>query len=186
MLLSEQQFMAIKERYIEEVLVRLRALARQEAELLLRVNLHDPHEPLYKTSKKLSLAIIRAADAVEAEIDDLPKDAEPLLRQLVIDHLPPVLVREVGDSLWTRIPRSYLKWMMAKSLGARMVYREGYKDIEGMSVDALRNLAIRYLRLEHERNELAAKVAAARNIPESARVAHLLRTAGILSTLGET
>jgi hypothetical protein len=93
----------------------------------------------------------------EAVIDDLPRDAEPLLRQLVIDHLPPVLVRQVSDSAVDQDPRSYLKWMMAKSLAARMVYREGYKDIEGMSVDALRNVAVRYLRLEHERIELAAK-----------------------------
>ena len=164
--------------------MRLRELARGEAELLVRQHLHDPTEPLYKTSKKISLAIIKAADAFESVIDGLPKDVEPLLQRLVIEHLPPILVKTVGEKLWAKVPRAYLKWMMAKSLAARMVYREGYKDIESMPVEALKSLAVRYLRLEHERTELAQKIEKS-SLPDAARVAQLLRSAGILSTLSE-
>jgi glutamate dehydrogenase len=180
MLLDEQHFLEIKNEYVEEVLVRLRDLARQEAELLLRLNLHDPHEPLYRVSKKVSLAIIKAADAFMAAIDFLMKESEPHLRRLVVDHLPPVLLETVGESFWERIPPSYLRWMMAKSLAARMVYREGYKEIEAMSDDALPKIAVRYLRLDAERADLARHATG-----DGARVAHFLKSCGLLSMLTE-
>lgn len=184
MLLDEKEFLAIKDQYVEQVLVRLRALARAEADLLVRMSVQNPTEPLFEVSKKVSQAIIKAADEFERAIDGMPKDVEPHLRGLVIDHLPPVLVEKVGDKLWTKVPRAYLKWMMAKSLAARIVYREGHKEILEMSADGLAKLAVRYLKLEHERMTLAVKLEALKT-DDGRRAAQLLRTAGILTTLGE-
>ena len=73
--------------------------------------------------------MIRTADALEAAMEQLKPDDAKLMRQLVVDHLPAILLETVGDRLWTKMPAAYLKWIMAKSLAARIVYREGPDDL---------------------------------------------------------
>jgi hypothetical protein len=53
-----------------------------------------------------------------------------------------------------------------------------------MPMPAIAHLAARYLRLERERERLAAMVDGS-SLPEHERVAAVLRSAGILSTLGD-
>jgi glutamate dehydrogenase len=183
MLLTEDEFIRIKERFVEEVLAKLRELARREAELLVRVHRHHPHVPLPLMSTRLSRVMIRTADAIEEAIDTLENEDRELIRQLVLDHLPPVLVDTAGDRLWTQTPRPYLRWIMAKSLSARIVYREGFEYLDSMPMAAIAQLAVRYLRLELERDRLADEVASS-GLAERERIADVLRHAGILPTVG--
>ncbi len=190
MILSDEEFLEIKERYVEQVLEKLRLLARREAELLMRVHRHQPHVPLPEVSIRLSRVMIRTADAIEQAIDNVlggmagaAEDAN-LLRQVVLDHLPPVLVEKAGDKLWTKLPRRYVKWIMAKSLAARIVYREGLAYLESMPVAAIAELALRYVRMEQERKRLVDQLTGAA-IPEGERIAALLERSGFLPTLGE-
>ena len=73
---------------------------------------------------------------------------------------------------------------MAKTLSARIVYREGFEYLESMPMAAIAELAVKYLRGELERNWLAACVEQS-DLPDKMRIARILREAGILSTLGE-
>jgi hypothetical protein len=104
------------------------------------------------------------------------------MQRLVIDHLPAVLLETVRDRLWTKMPRPYLKWIMAKSLAARMVYREGFEYLETMPPAAIADLGVRYLRSELERTQLVEELAKS-NLPDRQRIAELLGEAGILTTL---
>ena len=104
-----------------------------EAELLMRAYRHHPHIPLPVTSTRLSRVMIRTADAIEAELEEMSREHDDLVRQLVIDHLPPVLVEIAGDRLWQQTPAAYLRWIMAKSLAARIVYREGVEYLAAMA-----------------------------------------------------
>ncbi|MHC4947315.1 MAG: NAD-glutamate dehydrogenase domain-containing protein [Planctomycetota bacterium] len=183
MLLSESEFLAIKERFVQEVLGKLRELARREAELLLRVHRHRPQVPLPDMSIRLSEVMIRTADAIETAIESLQADEPALLRQLVVDHLPPVLMDTGGERLWKQTPEPYLRWIMAKSLAARMVYREGFDYLESMPLGAIARLAVQYLRLEVERRRLAEEVSRS-DLPSRDRIASLLDQAGIFPTLG--
>jgi glutamate dehydrogenase len=183
MLLSEDEFLAIKDQFVDQVLVKLRMLARREAELLLRVHRHRPHIPLPDLSIRLSRVMIRTADAIESSLDTLSPDDMNLVRRLVVDHLPPVLLEVAEGRVPTHMPNAYLKWMMAKSLSARIVYREGFEYIETMSDQTIAEMAVAYLRLEFERATLAAEIASSNN-PNRDRITALLDKAGILSTLG--
>lgn len=185
MLLSDEEFLAIKERFVEQVLVKLRGLARREAELLMRIHRHRPHIPLPDLSTRISRVMMRTADAIEAAIDSLPEDDQTLLRMLVIDHLPPILVETVKDRLWTRTPKPYLKWIMAKSLSARIVYREGFEYLESMPVAAIADTAVRYLRTESERQRLSRELSSSQAPTREAidRLVTLLDRSGILPTL---
>lgn len=183
MMLNEQEFLSIKSQFVDQVLAKLRMLARREAELLLRVHQHRPHIPLPDLSIRLSRVMIRTSDAIEAYLDDLVDEDAVLVRRLVDDHLPPVLLEMAAQRVWTSIPKAYLKWVMAKSLGARIVYREGFEYIEAMPTEAIAEMAVRYLRMEIERANLVADLMAS-NAPERERIAALLEKSGILSTLG--
>ncbi|MCB9831536.1 MAG: NAD-glutamate dehydrogenase [Planctomycetes bacterium] len=184
MMLEVDEFLAIKETFVDQVLNKLRILARREAELLMRMHRHQPETPLYELSIRLSRVVIRTADAIHGTIARLEEQDEDLIHRLVIEHLPPILIEKAGDRLWKKTPRNYLEWIMAKSMAARLVYREGFEFLESMSEQALAKLALDYLRLETERRRLAAEVAES-ELPHRDRIARLLEQAGILSTLGE-
>jgi len=183
MLMTERDFLKVKPRFVQEVLEKLRVLARREAELLVRVHHHHPHVPMPLTSTRLSRVMIRTADAIQEAIDRYGDEGRMLLRQLVIDHLPLVLVEHAGEDLWTRLPETYLRWMMAKSLAARIVYREGFEYLDAMPMAAIADLALEYLRRELERQKLAESVLGS-SLEQRERIAGILCSAGIFATLG--
>ncbi len=183
MLLSEDEFMEIKEEFVDQVLVRLRGLARCEAELLARLHQHHPHAPLPEMSIQISKIMTRVSDSLISHWDSLSEEQEQELRRLVLEHLPKVLVDRVGDALWSKMPETYLQWMMAKSLAARIVYREGFEYLETMENADLAGLALRYLDLEEERETLTDEILKS-DLQYKERVAALLHDAGIFSTMG--
>ncbi len=183
MLLCEEEFMEIKDTFVEQVLVRLRELARSESELLARLHQHHPHSPLPEMSIRISKIMSRVSDSLIAHWDSMTDEQQKELQRLVIEHLPEVLVDRVGDLLWTAMPDTYLQWMMAKSLAARIVYREGFEYLETMEDADLSGLALRYLDLEEEREILTEEILKS-NLQYKDRVAALLHDAGIFSTMG--
>lgn len=184
MLVSEDEFLANKSRFVEEVLTKLRHLARREAELLFREHRRSPQVPLPEMSIRLSRIVIRASDAIEAAMNDLPEKDLPLVRQLVLDHLPPVLVELAGERLWSRLPKSYLNWMIAASLATRIVYREGLAFLEEMPMAAIADLSFRYLRQERETGMLLDELRSS-ELPHRRRLAELLERSGTRAGLGD-
>ena len=184
MLLSEEEFLEIKEVFVGQILEKLRSLARREAELLMRVITNHPTTPLPEMSARISSAIIKISDAMESTLYDLTSDDAKLVKELVVEHLPAALVDRVGERIWSETPETYLRWIMAKSLAARIVYREGYESVECMSTEKMGELALDYLRQESERRRLSAEIMGS-ELPNKERIARLLDRSGILPTLGD-
>ncbi len=124
-LLTEAEFLANKQRFVGEVLVRLRALARAEAELLFRERARNPAVLMPEVSVRLSRAMMRVQDAIDAVLDDLSPEDRALADALVLEHLPPVLREVAGDRVKSRLPVAYARSIVSSSLAARIVYREG-------------------------------------------------------------
>ncbi|MDP7008682.1 MAG: NAD-glutamate dehydrogenase [Phycisphaerales bacterium] len=183
MLLNTAQFMEIKETFVEQVLVRLRDLARAEAELLARLHQHHPHLPLPEMSIRISKMMSRTADSINEHWDEMTEQQQLELQRLVTEHLPDILLETAGDAVWSNMPTAYIRWMMVKSLAARMVYREGFEYLETMENDDLAGLALRYLDLEQERSTLVDAVLDS-DLQDKHRIASLLHDAGIFSTMG--
>lgn len=177
MLLDPTELLAVKERFVSEVLVKLRRLARSEARLLFREHRRRPSEPLPDLSVRLSRVILEATGAIEAALDTLDEQAAPLMRRLALDHLPPVLVELAGDRLDSRVPQGYLHGIMSTALATRIVYREGLDYLDALGPDRLAELAIRYLNQEQEIAALAAEVAGS-ELPHRERIVELLRRGG--------
>jgi hypothetical protein len=71
---------------------------------------------------------------------------------------------------------------MAKSLAARIVYREGFEFLAEMPSKAIAGLALRFLKLEEERRALIKEVDRS-NLASRDRISDLLGDAGILNTM---
>jgi len=182
MLLDEAQFLAIKEPFVEQVLTKLRELARAEAELLMSEGRRQPHTPLTELSTELSKVINAAADAIRASMDRWSQADRVLARQVVREHIPQKLQDTVGDRLWTDIPQAYLDWMVAKRLASGIVYREGVAFLETVEPDAVASLALRYLRKREETRLLVDQLRAS-SAPGAARAAELLARSGTRAAL---
>jgi glutamate dehydrogenase len=182
MLLDEKAFLAIKDEFVEQVLVKLRELARSEAELLMAEGRRHPNTPLTELSTTVSKVMNDAADAIRASMDGWSPADRELGRQVVREHLPAKLQETVGDRLWTGIPQAYLDWMIAKRLASGIVYREGVGFLQGVERDAVASLALRYLRKREETRALVAQLRSS-GAPGAARAAELLARSGTRAAL---
>ncbi|CAM9635203.1 unnamed protein product, partial [Phaeothamnion confervicola] len=192
MLMDESEFKANKEAIVADVLERLRAIARQEAELLFREYGHRPGS-LPWFSEKISNSINRLTDATLAALDGSPpEDYETLLLPLVRRHLPRTLADLAFDRVAERMPAQYLRNAMASCLASHIVYTEGVPFIESQPADRLSELAFEYVRREAEVTALATAVEAAgaaggaAGLDEAQRadIAALLRKGGVRTRLG--
>jgi glutamate dehydrogenase len=182
MLLTVEEFLANKKVYVEQVLAKLRELARREASLLMSERRRHPDIPLPELSVALSRAINGAAAAIESRITSWSEADRALTRRLVLEHLPPLLVSLAGDRLWTQLPEAYLRWMVSKGLAARIVYREGINFFQKMPPEAIASIALEYLRQDEETGRLVDEVAAS-ELKDRARIAELLSRAGTRGAL---
>ena len=134
-------------------------------------------------SIQISKIMSRTSDALINHWDNLTQKQNQDLKLLVLDHLPKILTETAGEDLWDKMPEAYLQWMMAKSLAARIVYREGFEYLETMEDDDLAIIALRYLDLEQQRNNLIGELSKS-NLNSREIITSLLRYAGIFSTMG--
>ncbi|MCP4834217.1 MAG: amino acid dehydrogenase, partial [Phycisphaera sp.] len=182
MMLEEEEFLRIKPVFVEQVLDRLRSLARVEAELLMTEHLRQSKTSLPKLSIRLSRIINGAAPAIMEAISSWPAEDIEMARELVLDHLPPILVETGGERVWTKLPERYLHWMMAKRLASGMTYREGIDFLEGMEPAAIATLAQRYLREDVRVRGLVSSLAN-KDFPDRDRVIKLLLAGGVRAGL---
>lgn len=184
MLLSTEEFLRIKPVYVQQVLEKLRSLARREALLLMAERRRNPHVPLPEMSTRVSKVINRAAYAIATNLPSWSPEDRLLARTLVIDHLPAILVETVGDRLWSDLPEAYRHWTKAQSLAARIVYREGVEFLEPMTEDAISSLGAEYLRHDIQMRELVDEVLRS-NLSHRDRIAALLQRGGARAALHE-
>jgi glutamate dehydrogenase len=182
MLLDEPGFLAIKHRYVKEVLDKLRALAHLEALTLLREHSHKPTIRLPVLSERLSRTINRATDTIATAVDGWLARHADLVQQVLIDYLPASLYETVGSKIFTEIPEAYLHRIIASALASRIVYREGLDWIETMPEENIAQLAERYLVEEGNMHVLVQEIRAS-DCPNRERIALLLESGGTATAL---
>ncbi|MBL8600313.1 MAG: NAD-glutamate dehydrogenase [Myxococcales bacterium] len=159
-LLSEAEFLAHKKQFVSEVVSRLRDLARREAELLFRERKHNGGADLPSLSVRLSREMNRAADAIGSALESLHDDDRALAASIVREHMTPTLLSVAGDRIDARLPAAYARSIVAKSLAARLVYREGLDWVGSLDAAQLGATALRYVREERAARALAAAIRA--------------------------
>jgi glutamate dehydrogenase len=101
MVLSDEEFLKIKDAYVKDVLDRLRTLARQEAMLLMAESRRHPGVPLPEISTQMSKVMNSAASAIADALPKWPAPSRELAKSLVLEHLPATLTAYAGNRIWT-------------------------------------------------------------------------------------
>jgi len=184
MTMSADEFVEIKERYVDEVLERLRSLARQEAAMLFAESARDPSVPHVKISEEISFACLRVSTALASLLDRFDKPNQHRLWPLVREQLPPVLFELYASRLPERIPWEYQKSMIANGLASRLVYREGLAFVKNLPDGALPNFALAYLQQEQRVRALAKEVRSS-GFDFGPEVEHLLLRGGVRAAAEE-
>ncbi len=182
MLLDEAAFLSIKERYVAEVLEKLRTFARMEADALFREHLHKPAIHLPELSVRLSRVINRATDAVTDSIATLWEGHPKRVREVVLRHLPQVLSDLCGERVFKAIPTAYLHRVIASSLASKIVYSEGLDWLESMPSSGIARLAERYFLEEATVQRMVDEVRGSQ-LENRELIAVLLETGGVAASL---
>jgi len=187
MLLSEEEFLGIKDGVVEDVLKRLRELARLEAELMFREYQNYPGA-LPHFSERISKSINRAYEAIRKKLAEMRTgDAtyKRLLPLFLEEHLPRKLAEVAGSRVTDRIPLDYLRNAFGKILASKLLYREGIHFLESQPEPRLPELALRYVQEEKQVRQLMGEVESS-NLPpaQRAQVRELLKQGGARSLLG--
>ncbi|KAE8907792.1 hypothetical protein PF003_g8239 [Phytophthora fragariae] len=158
MLLETDEFLAVKDELVVEVVDKLRALARVEAQLLFREYKKDPSSALPPASERISRAITRVHDAVLAHFDDVCEEEQQILFTLIEEHLPPKLRELALHRVHQNVPLAYLRSIVASSLASKIVYREGLQFTEALPEGNLGSMPLQYLKQEKKVQRLVQDV----------------------------
>ncbi|KAF1778432.1 NAD(P)-binding domain [Phytophthora cactorum] len=182
MLLETDEFLAVKDELVVEVVDKLRALARVEAQLLFREYKKDPTSALPPASERISRAITRVHDAVLAHFDDVCAEDQQILFTLIEEHLPPKLRELALDRVQQNVPLAYIRSIVASSLASKIVYREGLQFTEALPDSNLGNMALQYLKQEKKVQRLVKDVRSSQ-LPHKDDIADLLARGGVRAGL---
>ncbi|KAH7477137.1 hypothetical protein PRIC1_001157 [Phytophthora ramorum] len=178
MLLETDEFLAVKDELVMEVVDKLRSLARVEAQLLFREYKKDPSSALPPASERISRAITRVHDAVLAHFDDVCEEDQQILFTLIEEHLPLKLRELAMDRVHQNVPLAYLRSIVASSLASKIVYREGLQFTEALPEGNLGNMALQYLKQEKKVQRLVQDVRSS-ELPNKDDIADLIARGGV-------
>ena len=186
MLLSKEEFMAVKKELVHDVVVNLKRLAKMEAELLFREYRNYPGA-LPHFSERISNAINMVTDAITDHLQDL-QPANELFQELlpaVKLSLPAKLAAVAWDRVPARFPVQYQRNAIASTLAAHLVYKEGIHLVETQPLDRLAVRAIEYWRADQRVCGLAARMEGGGSLSDEERrhVLRLLRKGGPRASL---
>ncbi len=177
LVMTDEEFIAHKDRFVAEVQDILRVRARDEARLLLaEIRRCDGCKALHEISVEVSLEMNAVADALYDALvaRGEPVEADPALRQVLLGYLPPVLVETFPERIFERIPLRHQYALVAAHTASRIVYAEGAGWLAPLARQRdAESVARAWLREDTRVRDLIAAVSRS-GLPEAAAVVHLL------------
>ena len=136
LLLSEKEFLKIKDQYIQEVIQILKEKAQLESELLFReYNLRNGKVPLTHLSHQISKEINEMTQIIKDCIrDQINGDqGNELFERIMKKHFPPTLVKRYWNRVFTKIPKEHRVAILSTQIASYIVYREGLGWIQSLN-----------------------------------------------------
>ena len=184
MLLTEDEFFIHKEQIVQEVLDKLRGLAKLEADLLFREFEDYDGLALPEVSQIISHCINTTTDALCIALDSLSHEDRNDLLPLFRSHLPKTIADLAFDRVDSQVPEQYVKNAIASCLASKMVYKEGTKFITSLPSKKLAQIALEYI---HHEKEIAVLMESLKNsnmeTADKATVQSLLECGGARTAL---
>jgi glutamate dehydrogenase len=162
LILSEDEFLGIKQDYIAQLLDILRLRARSEARLLMHeYKLAGGRRTITELSYALSESINALADRVDAVLMESVERvaADPELVEVLLSYCPAVLVERYRDRIVNDLPRPHQLALLASFISAKMLYQEGMGWVDRLvSLRDVREVVFGYLEQEKVVAGLMAEV----------------------------
>lgn len=126
--LGDELFMQNKNQIVEEILVRLKQRAGDEAQLLLKTH-RETGEFLTDISDEVSRRINQFTYQILDYLDSiaLPNDSNDPMIKSFFDYCLPILRDHYQKELLREIPAHHKKAIIACHIGSQLVYRRGLK-----------------------------------------------------------
>lgn len=149
LILSENEFLEIKNVYVKQVIEILRHKAGLEANLLFREFVRQNGKASmidisYKISKEINHVTDVMLDAFIKIRDQILSDR--LLQKFIIKHCPPLLSEKYHDRLLQNLPDAHKIAILAAYMASYVVYSEGLGWLEHMSDEECYKAVITYMR----------------------------------------
>jgi glutamate dehydrogenase len=151
LLLSEKEFLAIKETYVEQVLSLLRYKADAEAKLLFReYSKPGARKTLVDLSMDVSREINDVTDALLEEFTRRDSEvlSDPFFQAMIFKHCPQILVEKYPDRIQERLPAPHRIAILAAWIASYIVYREGLGWLERIPHEERYRACITYMKQE--------------------------------------
>ncbi len=181
LIMSEEEFVGAKRRYVKEVLDILKERAGAEAKLMLR-ELRASGGSLHLTQISLALSteINAVADAFYAYLAETTPDvgADPELCGVLLQYCPPVLAERFRERILTQVPSKHQYALVASFIASRIVYAEGAGWLERVCAQRdVREVFRAYLEQEKRLARFLEELRRS-GITDKTEIARLLRTTG--------
>lgn len=154
MMLSEEDFLNIKDEFVTEVIKKLQQFAMFEAKTLFREHYFHPQQSLTRLSMSLSMEIIKITDLIAQLIENGQVETEGFNRVMMMEFFPESLLRKAGSELLKKLPAPYVIRAMASILASRIIYHEGISYLASLDEKQLMDHIIQYLQQEEKTGSL--------------------------------
>jgi glutamate dehydrogenase len=175
--LSADEFLAIKDAYVEQVIGILRHKADQEAKLLFQeFSLQGGRKTLVELSMAISRQINDVTDIILENLTSRQEEvlSDPLYQEMIYRHCPQILVDRYKDRLLKRLPPAHQIAILAAYMASFIVYREGLSWLDGISSDGRFEAARTYMAQDNFTSRLIHSVEGS-NLPDKDKIASILR-----------
>lgn len=177
LILEEDEFMAIKNTYVKQVIDLLREKAGSEAKLLFREYvLCAGKKNLVSLSKEISQEINHLTDLLLEEFTDQASTIvkDPIFLKLIFKHCPPILVEKYQKRIVSQLPLTYMVAILSAQIASYIVYNEGLNWMESIEDSNVVNAACTYMRNVEDTEKLIDALAKT-NIKERHEISTILR-----------
>lgn len=132
--LSKEEFLAIKEIYVSEVIKILRQKADQEAKLLFRSLAQFENKTLVELSLMISKEINHLTDILLEKLSEKADEilADPFYQEIIVKHCPPILQEKYRERILERLPDAHKIAILSSAIASYVVYKEGLGWIRTM------------------------------------------------------
>ena len=180
LVLSADEFNAIKSTYVAQVIEILKAKADAEAKLLFREYANfNGEKTLVNLSLLISKEINEVTDSLLEELtarqDEVLKD--PLFKSLIIKHCPVVLAEKYHDRIHEKLPAAHKIAILSASIASHIVYREGLGWLHRIPDDERYNAARTYMSKGEIAESLISEVRNSK-LSNKEQIAEILRRSG--------
>lgn len=163
LILEDEEFAAIKEKYIEEVIQILRKKAKWEADLLFAEYLKwGKSKSLVELSMDISREINMVTDTLLEQFTSDPERYlnNDLFKNIILGHCPNILKEQYQERIFERLPTPHQIAILAANIASHIVYREGLGWLEKISEGQRFEAAMAYMSADQFAQHLIDSVSA--------------------------